>query len=275
MNNRHDGVPFVSEENFYPILYKLLSTKEDWSSSLCFRGCAIFEMGLMEWTEFILANFEDVLNQAGIYGAVGVSQYPYHFCSNVWKAFLELWSPLTNTLHHGNGEMSISLWDLKMLGGLPISGIPYEEFIPENKRLQRDGPYPATLSELLYVHSRLCILSKQKFVRGGDWVRHFYRGQLLYSGYGEDTQCINHTQREKFMDFRPTLIISKEGELAAFLAYWLSRFVFPSYNYIIRPETFHMACLMARGIRVSLAPAVLGYIYHSLGKIVTDPRGPG
>ena len=77
------------------------------------------------------------------------------------------------------------------------------------------------------------------------------------------------------MGFRPTLTISKEGGLATFLAYWLSRFFFPSYHYIIRPETFHMACLMAQGIRVSLALAVLGHIYHSLGKIVTGPRGPG
>ena len=79
----------------------------------------------MEWTKLILAKFEGILSQAGIYGVVGVSQYPYHYCSNIWKTFLELWSPLTNTLHHGNGEMSISLWDLKMLGGLPISGILY------------------------------------------------------------------------------------------------------------------------------------------------------
>ncbi|KAL6225757.1 hypothetical protein ACLB2K_004606 [Fragaria x ananassa] len=141
VDNQSDGVPFVFEENFYPVLHKMLSTEQDWSTSLCFEGCATLEIGLMEWTELILAKFESILNQAGIYGVVGISQYPYHYCPNVWKAFLELWSPLTNTLHHGNGEMSISLWDLKMLGGLPISGIPYEEFIPENKRLQRDGPY--------------------------------------------------------------------------------------------------------------------------------------
>ncbi|KAL6176070.1 hypothetical protein ACLB2K_052706 [Fragaria x ananassa] len=119
------------------------------SGSLTFRqdleDKVIRTTRVIELTEFVLANFEDVLNQARIYGAVDVSQYRYHYCRNVWKAFLELWSPLTNTLHHGNGEMSISLWDLKVLGGLPISGIPYEEFIPGNKRLQRDGLYPATL----------------------------------------------------------------------------------------------------------------------------------
>ena len=50
VNNQHDGGPFIFEENFYPVLYKMLSTKQDWSTSLCFRGCAIFEIGIMEWT---------------------------------------------------------------------------------------------------------------------------------------------------------------------------------------------------------------------------------
>ncbi|XP_004307349.1 PREDICTED: uncharacterized protein LOC101308710 isoform X2 [Fragaria vesca subsp. vesca] len=98
VDNRHDGGLFTFEENFYPILHRMLNTKQDWSSSLCFRGCATLEIGVMEWTEFILANFEGVLNQAGIFGAVGVSRYPYHYCTSTWKAFLELWSPLTNTL---------------------------------------------------------------------------------------------------------------------------------------------------------------------------------
>ena len=36
-----------------------------------------------------------------------------------------------------------------------------------------------------------------------------------------------------------------------------------------------MACLMAHGSKVSLAPTVLGYIYHGLGEIVSCPRRPG
>ncbi|RXH80336.1 hypothetical protein DVH24_041483 [Malus domestica] len=43
----------------------------------------------------------------------------------------------------------------------------------------------------------------------------------------------------------------------------------------MRPETFPMACLMAQGSKVSLAPTVLGYIYHGLGNIASCPRGPG
>ncbi|CAN6572695.1 unnamed protein product [Malus baccata var. baccata] len=52
------------------------------------------------------------------------------------------------------------------------------------------------------------------------------------------------------------------------------RFVLPSKGGRVRPETFPMACLMAQGSRVSLAPIVLGYIYHGLGDIVSCPRGP-
>ena len=32
---------------------------------------------------------------------------------------------------------------------------------------------------------------------------------------------------------------------------------------------------MARGDKISLAPSALGHIYHGLGEIVTEPRGPG
>ena len=46
------------------------------------------------------------------------------------RAFCEGWYPQTNTLHTSLGEMSISLWDLYRLGGLPIFGRLYDEAIP-------------------------------------------------------------------------------------------------------------------------------------------------
>jgi hypothetical protein len=275
VNNDEDGDIFNFEENFYPVLHKMLSNKQDWTTYLRFRGRATFELGVIEWTKSILDKFGNSLDRAGIFGAVGVSCYPYHYCVNTWRAFLELWGPLTNTLHHGNGEMSVSLHDLKVIGGLPIVGIPYEEFIPENKEMRRGGPYPSTLTELLCIHSQLCELYKQTFIRWEEWITHFYRGKLLYAAYGENAQQVSRVQRDKFTGSQSVLKISKEGELAAFLAFWLSRFVLPSHCYKIRPETFYMACLMARGDKISLAPSVLGHIYHGLGEIITEPRGPG
>ena len=38
-------------------------------------------------------------------------------------------NPQTNSLHIFVGELSVSLWDLHILGGLPIFGKFYDEFI--------------------------------------------------------------------------------------------------------------------------------------------------
>lgn len=36
-----------------------------------------------------------------------------------------------------------------------------------------------------------------------------------------------------------------------------------------------MACLIAQGVKVSLALTTVSYIYHGLGRIATHPEGPG
>ena len=56
--------------------------------------------------------------------------------------------------------------------------------------------------------------------------------------------------------------VTTEGELAAFLAFWLSRFVFPYGEEVIRPEAFVMAALMAFEQGISLAPTV-AWLYVS------------
>jgi len=71
------------------------------------------------------------------------------------------------------------------------------------------------------------------------------------------------------------LNIAAEGELVAFLTFWLTRFVLPHGKEVIRLGTFVMATLMASGQRISLSPMVLGYIYHGLGEAASDPYHPG
>ncbi|KAJ8421951.1 hypothetical protein Cgig2_006422 [Carnegiea gigantea] len=63
--------------------------------------------------------------------------------------------------------------------------------------------------------------------------------------------------------------VTREGELVAFITFWLSHFVQPHGRDVIRPETFVMAALLAKGHRLSLAPIVLGYIYHGLGQAMS------
>ena len=116
-----------------------------------------------------------------------MSQFPYHFNANVWRDFFELWSPLTNTLYHGAGEVSISLYELERIGGLPILVAIYEEFLPPNKGLICHIKYPATVVELLCIHAELCEFHKVKHIYYNHWLDHFYGEYLVYFAYGEQT----------------------------------------------------------------------------------------
>ncbi|KAJ8432611.1 LOW QUALITY PROTEIN: hypothetical protein Cgig2_032892 [Carnegiea gigantea] len=209
-----------------------------------------FMLGVMEWTEQVLTRFEEPLKQAGIFSANGVSQFPYHFDANVWRDFCELWGPLTNTLHHGAGEVGISLYDFERI--YTFLEIYMRNSCPKIKI------WWAIINILPQIFGVL-YLWRTKTDSGKEKVETKKRSPL-------------HISCQKRM---ADLNITAEGELAAFLAFWLSRFVLPHDKEVIRPETFVMATLMASGQRVSLAPAVLGYIYHGLGDAANNPDYPG
>ncbi|KAJ8444808.1 hypothetical protein Cgig2_034043 [Carnegiea gigantea] len=116
--------------------------------------------GAIEWIEYILNHFEHTLRSVGIYGDVGLSCDPNHFDRDVWRAFCELWSPLINTLYGGAEEVGISLYGLERIGGLPILGDEYEEFLPRNEDLMRIEKFSPTFLELLYIHAELCYFHK-------------------------------------------------------------------------------------------------------------------
>ncbi|KAG5610981.1 hypothetical protein H5410_022262 [Solanum commersonii] len=92
-------------------------------------------LGYREWTEDVLSKNGQSLNNAYIRDAVFASLFTYDWNSNIIQAFCEAWFPQTNTLLTSTGETSISLWDLHILGGLPISRVSYEEEIPNAKKL--------------------------------------------------------------------------------------------------------------------------------------------
>ncbi|KAJ8443398.1 hypothetical protein Cgig2_018831 [Carnegiea gigantea] len=148
---------YPTEGEFYPALHRLLTARRNWGSTFQFRGRPTFMLGVMEWTKRVLTRYEEPLKQAGVFGAIGVPQFPYHSDAN--------------------------------------------------KRME-------------------------------------------------------------------DLNITAGGELAAFLAFWLRHFVLPHDKEVVRPETFVMPSLMASGQRVSLAPTVLGYIYHGLGDAASNPDYP-
>ena len=176
-------------------------------------------VGAIEWAEYILKHFEHTLRSTSIYGAVGVSCYPYHFDRDVWRAFCELWGPLTNTLHHGAGEVGISLYDLERIGGLPILGDAYEEFLPPNEDLMDAEKFSPTVLELLRIHAELCRFHKSNHVYWNWWLDHFYRGELTWCAFGKESERRTSSnpprisQRERLS----TLNVTNIGSL---LRYW-------------------------------------------------------
>jgi len=82
------------------------------------------------------------------------------------------------------GESSLSLYDLKIIGGLPALGVPYDEFIiPTNESLIGGNDYYSTMVEVLRIHANLCILLGDSKVSWSQWVYYFYRGKIIYAGF--------------------------------------------------------------------------------------------
>ncbi|KAJ8428041.1 LOW QUALITY PROTEIN: hypothetical protein Cgig2_007618 [Carnegiea gigantea] len=205
-------------------------------------------IGAIKWTKYILKHFEHTLRSAGIYGACILLLLSF---SCTWQAFCVLWGPLTNTLHHGAREVGISFYDLERIDGLPILGDVYEEFLPRNKDLMDTKKFSPIVLELLRIGAELC---------------RFYKNSHSWK---KGHQLALHKSRKGSSS---TLNIINIGELAAFL---LSHFVLRYHNEVIRPKTFVMASSMAKGQNISLAPTVLGYIYHGLGEVISHPNHPG
>lgn len=91
-----------------------------WGNTMTVEGEYHQIPGYWEWTEDILGRSQEVLGTTHIYDVVYASLFTYDRNSDVLQAFCEAWCPKTNTLLTSAGEVSIYLWDLHILGGLPI-----------------------------------------------------------------------------------------------------------------------------------------------------------
>ncbi|MBT0984628.1 hypothetical protein KJ032_26740, partial [Salmonella enterica subsp. enterica serovar Typhimurium] len=106
-----------------------------WNNTLLTTGEIVFAQFYWEWLEDVLSRSKDVLTNVGLYHAVYASLFSYDCHPSVIRAFFERWCSATNTLHTAQGEMSISLWDLHRIGGLPIQGRFYDEVVPSADEL--------------------------------------------------------------------------------------------------------------------------------------------
>ncbi|KAG5565452.1 hypothetical protein RHGRI_001368 [Rhododendron griersonianum] len=195
------------------------------------------------------------LLEARIYGAVYASLFTYDHDANLIKSFCEHWCPSINTLHIPAGELSISLWDLSYIGGLPVFGKFYDEVIP-----------PAR--ELTGVDENNMLKSKYSNISPND------QSEGASRPTGHTSMPSERTKDEEgaFNELGIKARLREEVYLAAFLSCWLSVFVLPNGKANqIRPTVFKVASMMAHGSTFSLAVPVLASVYHGLKQISSSP----
>lgn len=91
------------------------------------------------------------------------------------------------------------------------------------------------------------------------WVRYFFRDYRPGHGNSSDYNKSVLTFHEEPCPF----------PLAAYLAMWLSRFIFPG-SPVDGPSTrmFGLASMLSRGLNVPLAPLFLGTLYRRLDETI-------
>ena len=110
-----------------------------WGSSFKVLGESFFTEGYWEWVEELLGQHRPFLKGCKLYEAIFASLFSYDRHASMIRVFCERWRPTTNTLHTSIGEVSISLWDLYRIVGLPIIGSFYDEMVPSVEELSNDA----------------------------------------------------------------------------------------------------------------------------------------
>ena len=94
------------------------------------------------------------------------------------QAFFEYWCPAINTLHTSVGEISITLWDLCRIGGLPLFGFFYDEVVPSAKEM---SSLPSSCEYLFAAFHHLSLeLGGPDSVTSTEWVGFWFRGSVRY-----------------------------------------------------------------------------------------------
>ncbi|KAL2893825.1 DNA damage-binding protein 2 [Bienertia sinuspersici] len=265
------------------LLYDRISRREvTWSSKPQF-GVTFLHIPLYwEWTEDIIRRCKTTLMKTDLIDAVYASMFLYKCNSPLVQRFCEFWCPTTNTVLTGDGEASISLWDLRILGGLPIYGAFYDEVVPTALELEgsQDGEQflPASCKYMFTALQSIMSTSRRSHVTFEEWCHFWFRAPKRYSAtiFPKAVENFSHFGiPESWSNKHEALTLLNVPEehrqqtyLAAFLSCWLCAFVFPLKDLgCIRPSVFKPASQLASGQRISLAISVLASIYRGLNEI--------
>ncbi|XP_022762117.1 uncharacterized protein LOC111308018 [Durio zibethinus] len=177
------------------------------------------------WIEKMAALHESTWKKAGIYEAIMNSTYQIKRNNDLVLGLAEKWCCETKSFIFSWGEVSVTLEDVMILGGFSVLGSPVFTPIETEELKEAEESLKSARIEI--------VRSKAKKACPRLWM-------------------------QKFMD------TGSEFEHEAFLAFWLSRYVFTNAHETIREHVFSIAVHLARGTRLALAPAVLASIYRDL-----------
>ncbi|KAL2497193.1 PMD domain-containing protein [Abeliophyllum distichum] len=262
-----------------------------WGSALSSRGEAPYLSKFWEWSVWIHKLLVK-RNLPDLASAVYSATKDYSRPNSVYRALCEVWCPDTNTFITINGEIGISLWDIREITGLSIRGDYYEEVVQSLSELS--NLLPQSCLYLFKAYSLIVDKKKTDRIRHADWIEFWF----------QEDDCVPNPQKskpfKKAMESKPRkegqrtvkdrirrpvvtdrpketlcrdrshwnsyLSVDEEEELeiAAYLSLWLCHFIFPSSDDYLRVGTFKTASRMAAKSTYSLVPPILASIYRGL-----------
>ncbi|GLT65938.1 hypothetical protein SLA2020_383380 [Shorea laevis] len=193
-----------------------------------FNGWRYPQKDWTAWVEKMASLHESTWKKAGIHEAIITSTYTIPRSDDLVFGVAERWFDETKSFIFPWGEATITLEDIMILGGFSVLGFPVF-YALETDELKE------TMEKLENARTEFSRTPAKK-ARHLPWMK-------------------------KFMD------TNSEIEHEAFLALWLSRFVFPSGLKLITKSILPIAIHLARGTRIALAPAVLASIYRDLSML--------
>lgn len=232
-----------------PLLRDLITRRQGqpWPPWVLFRGWYIPDFAWHRWVQRLRPVYGNVWRSAGIWDAITVSTCTVLVDDSIFWGLLECWCPETNTFVFPwpwPAEATVTLEDVMVLGGFSVLGEPVRAAAaargPEEEEL---------LAWLMAEHGAMGMRNSSSQVSHHEWT-------------------------SRFMGF----VAGKPGrqEHAAFLALWLSRYVFPAPPHgSVGRRVFPLAVRLAGGARVALAPTVLARIYRDLRVLKQFAVGAG
>ena len=201
-----------------------VSEPKEWPLKINFTGWRCPRAKWVRWVDQLKLKYETVWKKVGIFEAIMGTRCRINKNYDLLYRVVEKWCCDTNTFVFAFGEATITLEDIIVLGGYPIIGHPVFTEVKDQ--------------EMREVEKKLNIARKQ-----------------LNSKHG------GVANTPTWMD----IFIDKGSEIEheAFLAAWLSIFVFP-HKELVKSSLFSIAVHLARGNPIALAPAVLASMYKDL-----------